>query len=570
MALALAGAFVSCSDDDEYVPGPQSAGAYFPNTNASSYKLTLDATSLNVDVYRTDASAAASYAISSDADATYFTVPTSVNFGAGENKATLAIGVNGEALGYDNKQTISLSLSENETTTYGQGSYEFTVIIPSPWTPIGQGFMVDVFFPTFWSIDETTFPVAIEENDLTPGYFRIVNPYTTDAYPYYSPGDETDPDATGYLYIDATDPDAVKMPYSNLNVQWGYGNCTMADYNSYTGKDEEGIYGKYNSEEGIISFSTPNSIVIAMADNGATYGNGNGSFKVYLPGVVLKDYLNDISYKGLYMDGTTQEYSAVVSINVGADVTSAKVGIMATRSEADVLQAMLNEEIETYDFAPGLNQTAYLPVSESGYYTAAIVAYDGEDQVGASSCTFSLNFGIGETQLSWDYIATGTYTYAQFWEGDDEGLELYECVENPDLFKIEHWGADVDFYFTWTEDGIITVQDQFTGYTHNSYGEVWVMELGDYAGTTEMGWSGYEEGVFTFNVVYYVSEGYFGYGPETFTLTATEQNAPKQVKAAKKSLTHSPKQLTSNSSSLREFNKQSPIFFKGSKAIMFF
>lgn len=118
-------------------------------------------------------------------------------------------------------------------------------------------------------------------------------------------------------------------------------------------------------------------------------------------------------------------------------------------------------------------------------------------------------------------MTTGDYLYAQFWNGTDGGLTLSVDPNYENTYVISNWGGGIDFRFTWDGGENVVVADQFTGYTHASYGDVWVDELADYAGTTDMGVSTYADGVFTFNVIYYVSAGYFGYGEETFTLSDT-------------------------------------------------
>lgn len=117
-------------------------------------------------------------------------------------------------------------------------------------------------------------------------------------------------------------------------------------------------------------------------------------------------------------------------------------------------------------------------------------------------------------------MTTGDYLYAQFWTGTDAGLTLSVDPNYENTYVISNWGYGVDFRFTWDGGENVCVADQFTGYTHPSYGEVWVDELADYTGNTNLGVSTYADGVFTFNVIYYVSAGYFGYGEETFTLAA--------------------------------------------------
>jgi len=58
----------------------------------------------------------------------------------------------------------------------------------------------------------------------------------------------------------------------------------------------------------------------------------------------------------------------------------------------------------------------------------------------------------------------------------------------------------------------------FTGYTHSTYGDVYVADLATYNGdkASESDYGTFDEtlGIFTIPTIYYVSAGYFGYGPE--------------------------------------------------------
>ena len=119
----------------------------------------------------------------------------------------------------------------------------------------------------------------------------------------------------------------------------------------------------------------------------------------------------------------------------------------------------------------------------------------------------------------------GTYTYSQFWEGDDPDLALLINPNYANTYAIGNWGAGIEMGFTWDkETNKCFVKDQFTGYTHSTYGEVWVDELGDYTGSFDgdfyQSYYDPETETFHFNVIYYVSAGYFGYGEETFKLGA--------------------------------------------------
>ena len=127
-----------------------------------------------------------------------------------------------------------------------------------------------------------------------------------------------------------------------------------------------------------------------------------------------------------------------------------------------------------------------------------------------------------EDTSTWTALYTGDYEYSLFFSGTDSGLTLYQNNEDATLFKLEHWGYDVDFYFTYdSSTGNVVVDDQYVGYDYGAYGSVYVDDLTDYVGSSSYGYSYYSpaNSTFYFAVIYYVSAGYFGYGYEYFTIT---------------------------------------------------
>ena len=173
-------------------------------------------------------------------------------------------------------------------------------------------------------------------------------------------------------------------------------------------------------------------------------------------------------------------------------------------------------------------------------YDADAMEYDDYVEITLTIADESLTtpYGLSEYTFTvgipspWVEIATGDYTYSLFFDGVDEDLTLYQNEVDPTRYKIEHWGYDVDFTFTYDEEtGEVVVDDQEIGYEYGSYGMVYVDERADYFGTTEAGTSYYENGTFYFCVVYYVSAGYFDYGYETFTITSETSSLASTTKA---------------------------------------
>lgn len=410
IALAAVASLASCSDDDDYVMPAQSAGAYFPTTNPSSLTLSMDGTMFDVTISRTDTTSAVNYAITNDADASIFTVPSSVDFAAGQKTAHFAVQYDSNALGYDNTRTITFTLNPDEATEYGRQTYSVSVVIPAPWISLGEATYVDAIIADFFSLDITTYKVEMQENSERPGYYRLINPYLTDNWPY-SDVEQNVGEGPYYMYIDATDPDKVGIPLSSLGVDFGYGECKVIGINDYfaaagaTEHIDPSMYGKYNKEEGVIDFPAK-SIVVNFPTEGWLISNQSGLFKVYMPGIEVKDFSGSVGYSGLFTSAEG-ESAAIVNLSVGGDITSAKGAIMATRVAAEAFGAIADGSVETQDFAAGADQTASFPVSEAGWYTVALVGYNGDEQVMAEYATFEIKLG-GDGQGNWEAIGDAT------------------------------------------------------------------------------------------------------------------------------------------------------------------
>ena len=229
---------VSCGNDYEYeaaVPeseiNPENTQVYFPFDNAAAYTLDFNATSVDVVICRVDSTEEQTVRLHAEGDSLN-NVPETVTFAAGATKANVTLTYDAEALGYDNTQKVTIMIADSaQTTAYGMSKYVFNVTLPSPWTSLGMATVVDDIMTAGWGVPYEPFKVEIQENDLTPGLYRLVNPYTS-SYPWNEPGDFDD-SKDYYLEIHAEDPDAVWFGRTELGLDWGYGMIsawTIADY----------------------------------------------------------------------------------------------------------------------------------------------------------------------------------------------------------------------------------------------------------------------------------------------------------------------------------------------------
>lgn len=155
--------------------------------------------------------------------------------------------------------------------------------------------------------------------------------------------------------------------------------------------------------------------------------------------------------------------------------------------------------------------------------------------------------------ITWSQVGTGTYVYTFWWDGGqdeegnylplvDEGYQIMKRDGTDDQYKIVDWGGGVDFNFTWnSKTNAVSVPENYIGTAHPSYGDVFCSDAASY-GSSKYPAADYpcsydaSTGTFTFNLVYYVSAGYFGIGQEY--LQVAWDNAAKGSKAKVKSRKH--------------------------------
>ena len=229
----------------------------------------------------------------------------------------------------------------------------------------------------------------------------------------------------------------------------------------------------------------------------------------------------------------------------GKDLTEVHVAILPSSSvnENSALElkynssAAVDEDVLEEINSDGGYATLATGLNALTEYTVLVWATNGnlEDVFSATYTTEGLPL---------EPFAIGDYEYVQFFTGTDPGLTMFRDPNVEGLYVIPNWGYGVDFKFYWDGAEEVLVEDQWVGYNHSSYGPVWIDEFADYAGEGDL--STFADDVFSFNVIYYVSAGYFGYGLETFTITeyldgsdgAPKAFAPKSIRS--KNLVSSP------------------------------
>ena len=527
----------SCSDSDDYQWATASGEqVYFSNELPATQEISFDASSFTIPVSRVNTSSSITVPISIESDDNFFSAPSSISFAAGEATTNLTISYDPDSLEYDAYKNVTVTLGSEYTTPYGNSAYTFKGGIASPYKSIGKGKMTD----NFWF--EATASVTIMQNTQNPNEFRIMSPFEGLAKAAETSLDgNQDPYIQltllkpGNTFYDVAITQENLVGYTDINTGYFHSSYEADIYMLFPGR-----LTKYAAEEFFL-----HNCVVEWQENGLPgriqlapyfYMFGVGGWDntqadnvvvIDFPGYNPKDLSADIEYLGVLTDAEGAA-NAAVNLAFGADVTDARAIVVSDDVDDEaVADAIAAGEIEAVQVADGGYK--FIPIEEglTGKLKVVLVILDEGKVKNISSVGFEYYGGAANP---WEVMATGDYVYTLFFGSDEEpatdsGLELQYNAEE-DVYRITHWGYDVDFTFTMdAETKKVMVPAQFTGYTHSSYGDVFVGEANE-VGKEEWGApdSFYDPETLTFNfsVAYFVSAGYFGYGVETFKLTPAQ------------------------------------------------
>ena len=398
--LALAAGILTVSCNKERFPYekgelPSGTQFFFPVGTETKYKLAEEMTGIDFTVKRVVKDAAKSIQIAvTDTSKTVFASGTgtlTAAFAAGSDAATITLPIDYAKYEYGDLFGFDFKINE-ETTPYAPSSLHFEIELPEPWKSLGKALYRDNIIAGYYSFEPVEYEVELLENELNPGYYRLVNPYGA-AFPKNDEGDY-DTDKDYYMEIHAEDPTAVWIPVHKSNIHWSDGYFYMgsiAGYYIQTGQStlaaqkEAGNTGTL--ENGIITFPAK-SLLVAEENynNGTLYQtNGAGMFRVVFPGVVPADYTCGIEYTGLFID-KEEEYYAVADVTLeGADIAYAKAvivpGNIAEDEDVETAALELINSTEESDYVVVVKESGEIrfPLPEvDEFYSIVLVPFDAD------------------------------------------------------------------------------------------------------------------------------------------------------------------------------------------------
>ena len=406
LAVSLA-ALTSCSDDNNYQPGAESAGCYFEQV-PETRQLSFEESSFTVLVGRSVTDQAITVPVAITDASGLFSGASEVSFAQGQATAEYVVGYDASKIVPDKEYEISLKLASD--FQYGVTSYTFTAVLPAPWTSLGKATYTDNIISSLYKISSLTWEVEIQENDVTPGVYRLIAPYewfgSNVGGCEYVPGDNND------MEIHAENPNQVYFPLfsTGIIVDADYGQILAislgARYleagNPADLIEQKGFFGTL--KDGIIEFPVNGISVVEEAEYGQGFYNGNtsGTEQILFPGVTASDYSAEITYAGLNVD-TEGVITAIAKVSLGTDVENAIVGAVLTDDPQTCISAMLSGKADVVSIEnTGAEQTVNVPVTENGDYTLMVITEaDGEYQL-FDYTFFSMALGGGAKE--WEAV----------------------------------------------------------------------------------------------------------------------------------------------------------------------
>lgn len=566
---AAAFAFGACTSDDDYVGADvPTAEVFFPKDNSQEYVLAEGQNSVEVEVRRIKKAGDLTVAIEST-DTTvgkFFTIPQSVSFADGDSVAYIPVNFAFSNLVADVSYAIPVKI-KNESVTYGED--EVTLIIKySPWTdwePLGWEYPKDYASFSEWESDAYAAfaekAAADDEYDYTllakggeaglPTYSygaMISGAYTQPAFVRSSMLNPSKRQVMLYDWCYGVNL-VIDWDYeaNDLSIAGQYSGCTPSNYgvDVYVYDCNTFNPSKYSKEDYPCSFNKETgrfyfSLVYYMDGLGGWGFTANNEY-LQLPGYEVVDTTLTLTDAGAYKNGATR--GEVVNFELGADLGSTKYAVFSGTLTAEEVAA----QADAIDYGEVASTTTtesgykVITVEKEGDYTLVAVLYDEEGNRLSTVETLNFTYASPTAEPTYTAIYKGDYVYSLVFVNEDgtpytdSGLTLSQCDDDATKFKISDWGYGVDFTFTMNADGSILVDDQATG-AETSYGMMMVDDLVHYTGGTDDGQSYYDSstGTFNFAVIYYVSQGYYGYGTETFTLTGSAAAKVNKALAAAK------------------------------------
>ena len=464
--------------ESEYSPGPvdDGMGYYFAgDATNKTVEVKEDKLSCSVEILRAKVEGAVSKTISvNDTSSIFFPSNTvTVNFPDKANKVKISFDIERDKLAIGKKYAIGFKIP-SESTSYAPDSLTVIVNYPEPWKAFSKPahFTDGFLFPMVLGVPGGPIDVTVEQNDLDPKRYRIVNPYKTLLESLGGSQNENGNEFLNFTIlnkgdklngVDITENGIVVFDMHNV----GYAPSSLGEDATMIHKSDPVLAGKtwYAGEQSMETYKLchvsawidEENLVPGIIDFDAFvagYESKKGwfasdyadfAFELIMPDYVILDTSVDVQFNHFIFDKNYKP-SVSVAVTLGEDVALAKaVAIQGTDYEAAVEGILENED--AVDITESGDVIVPLPAdAETGKWSVVVATFseDGEAYKAGEAAYVSFNFvKAGDTPdpatfeygpedivaaiSKEDLIATPWNLYASYY---DEEAEEYSLIEN--------------------------------------------------------------------------------------------------------------------------------------------
>lgn len=375
--LALGATLTACNETSDvvYVPGAQDPGAFFASDIVTAYNVAVDATSLEIAVSRTsDLITEAKVSLTDESK--FFTAPSSVVFEQG--KATAPLTLTFDPSKMEEGKAYPLILNIADASTYGLGTYKFTVTVGAAdvTEKFGEGKGIYVF-NNLWTGGLTDVAVTKTYNPKTPTEnvtitLKSVLPPTAD--------ERADinihfasfvPDAEGNIEITSIDPVFVRED----------NNGKIYYRDAYSWLMDAGVPDKAENFKGLSTYNVNTGLFTMMTvyyapEVGPTASYGQEYEYFQMDG--FPDYSVAVEYQG-YLTKADGSYQALANVTSGDDVAKVRVALVAGDDEQALINVLTGADESKYiEYEGETAKEVRLGFSDAGAYMIGAMTFDAD------------------------------------------------------------------------------------------------------------------------------------------------------------------------------------------------